>query len=185
MQEQNEKLPSSAPKPRRRLRLSVAIMVLALAAAGGAAWMYYFYFPGEIGPKQPISFSHRFHVTDKQISCFMCHSSAINTPRSGVPSLSTCMMCHKTIITTHPEIVKLRNYYESGSPPQWVRVNDLPDYAYFDHHVHVQAGFDCGRCHGDVSQMDRVKLVTDFEMGFCMQCHRDNKAPTDCYTCHR
>ncbi|HBG05512.1 MAG TPA: cytochrome C, partial [Geobacter sp.] len=24
-----------------------------------------------------------------------------------------------------------------------------------------------------------------FEMGFCIQCHRDNKATTDCFTCHR
>jgi predicted CXXCH cytochrome family protein len=109
----------------------------------------------------------------------------MNTARSGVPPLETCLLCHSRIIVDHPEIVKLRAYYDAGKPVEWVRVNDLPDFVYFDHSAHVRAGFDCGRCHGDVAGMDRVWLVHDFQMGFCVQCHRDNGFSHDCLICHR
>ena len=33
--------------------------------------------------------------------------------------------------------------------------------------------------------MDRVVKAQKFEMGFCIQCHRDNHATHDCFTCHR
>jgi predicted CXXCH cytochrome family protein len=174
------------PRRWRWVRPAAVIGVATLALAAAGAWAFYYYYPDRIGRVQPISFSHRFHVTEKKLSCFMCHNGAINTSRSGAPAVGTCMMCHKTIITTHPEIVKLREAYESGRPVEWVRVNDLPDYCYFDHHVHVRAGFDCGTCHGDVAQMDRVKKAVDIDqMGFCVRCHKEHLAATDCFTCHR
>jgi hypothetical protein len=36
-----------------------------------------------------------------------------------------------------------------------------------------------------VKTMDRVTLVHKFQMGFCIQCHRDYDASHDCFTCHR
>jgi len=109
----------------------------------------------------------------------------MNTPHSGVPPVETCLLCHSRIIVDHPEIVKLRAYYDQGKPVKWARVNDLPDFVYFDHAAHIGAAFDCGRCHGDVAGMDRVWYVHDFQMGFCVQCHRDNNVSHDCLTCHR
>lgn len=177
--------PQEAPaRPSRRWLIAAGIAVLTGVVLAGMAWGYYRYYPDQIGPEQPIHFSHRVHATDKGISCLMCHTHAVDTDRSGVPPLETCMMCHSRIITTHPEIVALREHYESGKPVEWVRVGDLPDFAHFSHRMHVRRGFDCSRCHGDVASMDRVKAQQSFQMGFCVQCHRDNQQSVDCFLCH-
>lgn len=42
----------------------------------------------------------------------------------------------------------------------------------------------CSICHGDVGGMVKVKQVRSLKMGDCVDCHRDNSAPTDCATCH-
>ena len=169
-----------------------ALLLIALLAAG-----YYLYFPSQLGPEQPISFSHRVHATDKQISCVFCHPDSINGERSGVPPVQTCMLCHSRIISTHPQIQQLWGYYQRREPVPWVRVNDLPDYVFFNHQIHTRRGYDCSRCHGDIAGMDRVRMVTwkevgasekgadPVKMGFCIQCHRDNGGSHDCFTCHR
>jgi hypothetical protein len=156
------------------------VALLALMVLG-----YYEYFPSRIGAAQPIPFSHKFHVTEKRISCLVCHTGVLDTPRAGVPPLETCMLCHKNIITTYPKIEVLRQYYEAGVPVPWVRVNHVPEFVYFNHEVHIRKGFDCGRCHGDVAHMDRVDPSPEITMGFCVQCHRDEDFSHDCLVCHR
>ena len=42
----------------------------------------------------------------------------------------------------------------------------------------------CSVCHGDVGSMMTVERVRPLKMGDCVDCHRDNAAPTDCTTCH-
>ena len=42
----------------------------------------------------------------------------------------------------------------------------------------------CVICHGDVGGMLKVKQVQPLKMGDCIECHRQNSAPTDCTTCH-
>ncbi len=42
----------------------------------------------------------------------------------------------------------------------------------------------CAICHGKVRAMDKVKQERRLKMGDCVDCHRDNDAPTDCVTCH-
>lgn len=42
----------------------------------------------------------------------------------------------------------------------------------------------CITCHGDVANMSKVKQIRPLKMGDCVNCHRDNSAPTDCVTCH-
>lgn len=42
----------------------------------------------------------------------------------------------------------------------------------------------CSTCHGDIATMTKVKQVEALKMGQCVNCHRDNGAPTDCITCH-
>jgi hypothetical protein len=148
-------------------------------------WGYYLYYPTVAGPQQPIPFSHRFHAGEKQISCLMCHTGAVDTPRAGLPPLETCMLCHKRIITTYPQIKELREHYEAGQPIEWVRVNHLPEFVYFNHEAHIRRGVDCSKCHGDVSAMDRVVPSPELLMGFCVQCHRDENVSHDCLVCHR
>lgn len=166
------------------LRPALATLAGALLLAMAAG--YVGLFPLQIGKEQPIPFSHRFHVSTKQISCVMCHTGVLHTARAGVPAVETCMLCHKRIIIHHPQIEKLTRYYNDKEPIPWVRLNALQEFVYFDHSMHVRAGFDCGRCHGDVAHMDRVTPVVNLNrMGFCVQCHRDEGFSRDCFICHR
>lgn len=139
----------------------------------------------QAGPEQPIPFSHRVHVQEKNISCFMCHEGAGENARAGIPPLQTCMLCHDRIIIHHPEIENLREHYFNNIPVKWVKIEDVPDFTYFHHGVHLQRKIDCAECHGNIRQMDRIEKVNEFEMGFCVDCHREKGASIDCYTCHR
>ena len=42
----------------------------------------------------------------------------------------------------------------------------------------------CSTCHGAVEKMAVVKQVRSLKMGDCVDCHRENSAPTDCAICH-
>ncbi len=42
----------------------------------------------------------------------------------------------------------------------------------------------CSICHGDVGSMAKVEQVRPLKMADCVNCHRNNEAPTDCTTCH-
>lgn len=142
-------------------------------------------YPAGLGPRQPIPFSHRVHVHTKRISCLICHSEVTRSSRAGIPPLQTCLLCHQRVIRSYPYIAQLREHFRQGRPVIWERVNWVSEFAYFNHSVHIQRGFDCGQCHGDVSLMDRVVTAHKFEMGFCITCHRRNGATHDCYACHR
>jgi predicted CXXCH cytochrome family protein len=159
--------------------LTLCIAVITVLAVVGAVL-----YPSNLGAKQPISFSHRVHAGTKEIGCLMCHPGALKTPVAGIPPVETCMLCHSRIIIHYPEIEKVRRHYEQGRPILWVRVTNLPDLSHFDHSVHLAAGVDCGKCHGDVKAMDRIILYQNFTMGFCIQCHRENNATRDCFACH-
>jgi hypothetical protein len=57
-------------------------------------------------------------------------------------------------------------------PISWIKVHNLPDFVYFDHRPHVNAGVACQKCHGPVETMERVRQVEDLSMGWCVNCHR-------------
>ena len=107
------------------------------------------------------------------------------------------MNCHTMAKTDSPEIKKLTNYYESGEAIPWKRVHQVPEYAYFNHSAHVNAGIDCASCHGDIASMEKVEQVHAFNMANCLSCHRAphekmpyladeiKKGPEDCSACHR
>jgi predicted CXXCH cytochrome family protein len=159
--------------------LAGCVAIISLAAVAVAA-----FYPWDLGAKQPISFSHRVHAGKKEIGCVMCHPGVFKTPVAGIPPVETCMLCHSRIIIHYPEIEKVRRHYEEGRPILWVRVNNLPDLAHFDHSMHIASGIDCGKCHGDVKSMDRIVLAPKITMGFCIQCHRERNATRDCFACH-
>lgn len=180
--------PTAAPPPRkpRLAGRGQAILALAVVLVGAGTFAaYYLYYPSQLGAEQPIPFSHRFHVSEKRLSCVFCHTGAVSTDHAGLPPLQTCMLCHSKVIIENPPIRLLREHYDQKRPLAWARVNNVPDFVYFSHEAHVSKGFDCGRCHGDVAAMDRVVPAPELLMGFCVQCHRDNNASHDCVTCHR
>ena len=156
-------------------------------------------------PKQPIAFSHRLHAGELQISCVYCHSGAEKSQHAGIPATSVCMNCHKSVTASSgalrddPKAVsdELRKLFESlkrDEPIPWVRVHNLPDFAYFDHRAHAHAGVACQKCHGPVETMERVRQVESLSMGWCVNCHREANtigvagkkvnASLDCVTCH-
>lgn len=137
-------------------------------------------------PEQPIAFSHQLHAGQNQIPCRYCHVSPGEGPHSSVPGANTCMNCHTMVLPQSPEIQKIKNAWETGKPIEWVKVHDLPDHARFSHSPHINFGFDCSECHGQVNTMDVVSTQNDFNMGWCVDCHRDPKhnASVDCVTCH-
>jgi predicted CXXCH cytochrome family protein len=172
---------------RRRLRrwetAAAAAATVGFALIIGVA--LYGYAAPNLGPKQPIPFSHRVHAGDKEIGCLVCHPGARDSANAEIPPLQTCLLCHGDVIIHHPEIVKLREHYFGGMPVEWRRVSDLPDHVFFNHSMHVTRQIDCAQCHGEVNAMDRVFLVQSFEMGFCVQCHRDHDVSHACLRCHR
>jgi hypothetical protein len=161
--------------------MAVGAVALILASA----WFYHFHYQRQIGPAQPVSFSHRVHAGDKEISCFVCHAEVAGGSRAGVPPVQTCMLCHEKVIITHPEVEKVRKHYFRGEPIEWLQVYDVPEFVFFNHEAHVRRQVDCGTCHGNVKAMDRLIPAQDFTMGFCVQCHRDNQVSHDCFMCHR
>jgi hypothetical protein len=83
------------------------------------------------------------------------------------------MNCHERIRTESPKLEVLRDSAASGAPIEWVRVHDLPEYAFFNHSAHLSAGVSCVECHGRVDQMEVVRQEENLSMGWCLECHRD------------
>ena len=83
------------------------------------------------------------------------------------------MNCHQAIGTESEALAPVRDSFAKDEPIEWVNVHMLPDYAFFDHSVHVAAGVGCATCHGRVDQMDVVKQVKPMNMAGDVNCHRD------------
>ncbi len=154
-------------------------------------------------PVQPIHYSHRIHAGENAIECKYCHSSARVSKHSGIPSLNVCMNCHKSIAEVagpesefssvtedyskefyDKEIQKLykavgwdeatQSYTGETQAVEWVRIHNLPDFAYFNHSQHVSvAGIECQKCHGPVEEMEVMYQYAPLTMGWCINCHRE------------
>ena len=127
-------------------------------------------------PVQPIKFSHAIHYTDNKIDCNYCHSGVLKGKNAGIPPISLCMNCHKHqqegTRTGFFELRKVIQAAEDSIPVRWVRVHNLPDFAYFSHMQHVTiGGVDCITCHGEVENMHIVEQTEDLSMGWCIDCH--------------
>jgi len=137
-------------------------------------------------PSQPIAFFHRVHAGERNIPCAYCHRTAETASFAGMPPTRLCMSCHRAVIPEAPEIWKLRSYWELGEPIPWERVSILPGHVYFSHRAHAGAAkVGCSRCHGKVEAMDEVEQTVPLTMGWCVQCHRETRASTECISCHR
>ena len=150
-------------------------------------------------PIQPIAFSHKIHAGDNKIDCQYCHSSAKHSKTSGIPTANVCMNCHKSIsevaenttkgdmgkakldleiqkiydaVGWDSENFKYKENYEV-KPIEWVRVHNLPDFAYYNHSQHVTvAGIACQKCHGPVEEMDDMRQHAPLTMNWCIDCHQ-------------
>lgn len=134
---------------------------------------------------QPIAYSHKQHIA-LGLSCVDCHSSADTGAAATIPSVRKCMLCHAKIASTRPEIRKLAAYAAGKREVPWRRVYGFDPAALvkFQHAPHFRAKVDCSRCHGDMTQATTAGRVVQHTMGTCLSCHRANRAPEDCSTCH-
>ena len=153
-------------------------------------------------PIQPIAFSHTIHAGDNKIDCEYCHAGAKHSKTSGIPSANVCMNCHMSISEVAEstatkdhtkeffdgEIQKIYDavgwdkdklaYIEGyeKQPIEWIRIHNLPDFAYYNHSQHVTvAGLECQKCHGPVEEMDEVYQYSPLTMDWCITCHRETE----------
>jgi hypothetical protein len=137
-------------------RVIIARIIIFVCGVGWATseifWSPYTTYVG-VPLDQPVPFSHKHHVADDGIDCRYCHSSVEKSAFAGMPSSETCMTCHSQIFSDAPMLAPVRQSLSSNTPLKWNRVNDLPDFVYFNHSIHIAKGIGCSTCHGRVDQM--------------------------------
>jgi hypothetical protein len=121
---------------------------------------------------QPVPFSHDHHTEAMGISCLYCHTSVEESAFAGIPPTATCMNCHKLIWNDSPMLEPVRESLRTGEPIRWARVNDLPDFVYFNHSIHIAKGMGCVSCHGRVDKMPLLRQAVSLQMEWCLDCHR-------------
>jgi hypothetical protein len=82
------------------------------------------------------------------------------------------MTCHSQVWTESPMLAPVRESYLEDKPLKWNEVYDLPDYAYFNHSIHLSKGISCQTCHGRVDEMPLVWQAQGLTMSWCLDCHR-------------
>lgn len=149
----------------------------ALGAIVTALGVGYFFSPEytDVGymPHQPVPFSHRLHAGELEIDCRYCHAQVEVSRVASVPPTETCMNCHRVVLRDHENLALVVQSMTTGRRLRWVRVHKVPEYAYFHHGVHIQAGIGCASCHGDMTQMEEVWQEKPLSMAWCLDCHRN------------
>jgi hypothetical protein len=169
------------------LIIGVAVPLGLIAVVTG---IWYWFSPKftDVGyqPKQPIPFSHQLHAGNLGMDCRYCHNTVEQGAHASVPPSATCWGCHGDSDTGAlaialnpntnaplPSLKPLFDSYQTKAPIQWVKVHMLPDYAYFSHAAHINAGVGCASCHGRIDQMEVVSQAQPLSMGWCLECHRN------------
>ena len=67
----------------------------------------------------------------------------------------------------------VRASYRDDKSIQWIRVNAVPDFVYFNHSIHVNKGVGCVTCHGPLGDMPLTWRANTLQMGWCLDCHRN------------
>jgi Cytochrome c7 and related cytochrome c len=164
------------PRWTNYLPLKIVFCLLVVGGALSAFYWYYLtpeYMRAGYQPIQPVPFPHDIHVTQLGMDCRYCHSYVEVSSHSNIPTTQTCMNCHTQIQSNNPKLAAVRESWQSGNPVDWVKIHQVPDFAYFNHSVHVNRGISCVSCHGQVNHMDVVYQKEPLSMGWCLNCHRN------------
>ncbi len=150
-----------------------ALFILAVVAWAGGVLVRSSYITGvDTVRDQPIPFSHQHHVSELGLDCRYCHTSVEKSAFAGMPSTEICMGCHSQIWKTSDILSPLRESQRNEEPISWTRVNDLPDFVYFNHSIHVGKEIGCESCHGRVHEMPLMRRASSLLMEWCIDCHR-------------
>jgi hypothetical protein len=154
----------------------------AVFLVAGAAWMgdriqrSPYVTEQRVARDQPVPFSHKHHVQGLGIDCRYCHTTVEDAAFAGIPPTKTCMTCHTQLFTDAVMLEPVRESWRTNRSVEWIRVHDLPDFAYFDHSIHVAKGVGCSTCHGRVDRMPLVWRESPLDMQWCIACHRAPEA---------
>ncbi|MEE1884166.1 c-type cytochrome [Pedobacter flavus] len=211
-----ESVPASvvARKMFKNKKFVFFVVLCLLMVLGSFGWMTMWNTGVHTGyqPVQPIKFSHELHAGINQIDCQYCHSGAFKSKNATIPSLNVCMTCHKQVQATDkydgeisPEIQKIYSAmgYDPTKPDapldpakqrpvEWVRIHNLPDFAYFNHSQHTVVGEEairkqsglkpnepvCFACHGPIDTMEEVYQYSPLTMKWCINCHKEAEIST-------
>jgi hypothetical protein len=77
------------------------------------------------------------------------------------------------LVTESAMLQPVRDSFRTGTSLQWTRVNDLPDFVYFNHSIHIHKGIACVKCHGHVNEMPLMWREHTLHMQWCLNCHRN------------
>jgi hypothetical protein len=150
-----------------------AVILSVVAGFLGILWRSPYVTEVGVIREQPIPFSHEHHVAGLGIDCRYCHTSVEESSFAGMPATSVCMNCHTHIWKDSPLLEPVRASFRTGQPLSWTRVHDVPDFAYFNHAIHVAKGVGCTTCHGQVDEMPLMWREHTLFMQWCLNCHRD------------
>ncbi|HET8834431.1 MAG TPA: cytochrome c3 family protein [Gemmatimonadales bacterium] len=165
------------PPRSNRIAARTLGLVLALVVLVPAGVMYWVRSPAVTGQgrgaRQPIRFDHRLHVNGFRIDCRYCHQSADREASAGLPPTAACVPCHSALWLGGPLFGPVRQSLATDRPIPWRRVNQLPDFVYFNHAIHLRGGIGCETCHGRVDRMAEVRQAAPLTMAWCVDCHRN------------
>ena len=119
---------------------------------------------------QPAPFSHQHHVAGLGLDCRYCHASVEKSAFAGLPATEVCMTCHSQVWKDAPVLAPIRESFATGQPIPWQRVNQTPDFVFFNHSIHVQKGIGCSTCHGRLDQMPITWKEHSLYMRWCLDC---------------
>ncbi len=183
---------------KKRTNPTILKLLIGVAVLGALATYGFIFGVTEVAvqqgyrPDQPIKYSHKLHAGELKIDCKYCHSTAEKSKQASIPSVNTCMNCHKGVQLREkyngkvsPEIQKIytamdydpekQTFGDNPKPIRWIRIHNLPDHAVFNHSQHVKgAGIACQNCHGPIQEMEVVEQYATLQMGWCINCHREN-----------
>ncbi|MGD0126816.1 MAG: cytochrome c3 family protein [Terriglobia bacterium] len=156
-------------------RVSIYGAVFIAAALGYLGWAVTespYFTDVNVPREQPVPFSHKHHVTDDGIDCRYCHTSVEKSSFAGIPSTHICMSCHSRLWANSPMLEPVRTSYQTDKSLEWTRVNAVPDFAYFDHSIHIHKGVGCTTCHGPIGEMPLTWRANTLYMRWCIDCHK-------------
>jgi Cytochrome c7 and related cytochrome c/Class III cytochrome C family len=156
-------------------RVSIYGALFIIAFGSWVAWEVNqspYYTEAKLPLEQPVPFSHKHHANELGIDCRYCHTSVETSSFAGLPPTSTCMTCHSQIWTNSAMLEPVRASFQTDKSLEWARVNALPDFAYFNHSIHVKKGIGCTTCHGQVGEMPITWKEHTLYMRWCIDCHK-------------
>jgi hypothetical protein len=132
--------------------------------------------------RRSYAFSHRAHV-EQDLACANCHLGAEASDEPGMPGLGACRICHSDLDKEKPEDRKVDSLFENKKFKA-VRQSGLSDAYVFPHLRHVEAGFECARCHEAVATNEDALELPPARMDNCVECHTERNVTNECAACH-